>query len=318
MEKETERELEEEVLEDLQAVEALLEEENFGDDEDSDEESGRLNRQQLFALVGIAFLSFFIFTFFIFPFNEIVRSLLIRAGKETGIVLDAKEIHFPIFGRKSFDSFLVSFPSGSSLKMEELNVSLSILGMFQSKMDGDAEIGYLKFEGNDWSISAQSLQIPFHISSFDDKITKWSGDGEFEITGAKILESMEIPFLGSLKGTDIKKLNLTYKIRGGKLLVEKLSMDSSVVKLTGTGVIRLSETISLSQLDLKLCFNLNEKFATERQDIAGMMALLPQEVGRTCVPLRGTLSSPKVDLPNLNQLGGGVQVDEGSPAPANP
>ncbi|MCZ8342883.1 MAG: type II secretion system protein GspN [Leptospira sp.] len=318
MAKETDKEIEDEVLEDLQAAQALLEEEEDFGDEDSDEESGKINRQQLLTLIGIAFLSFFIFTFFIFPFNEIVRSLLIRSGKETGIILDAKEIHFPIFGRKSFDSFLVSFPNGSNLKMEELSVSLSILGVLQSKLDGDAEIGYFKYEGNDWTVSVQSLILPFHISSFDEKITKWNGDGELEIAGAKILESMEIPFLGSLKGTDIKKLNLSYKIRGGKLLVEKLSMDSSLVKLTGTGVIRLSETISLSQLDLKLCFNLNEKFANERQDIAGMMALLPQEVGRTCVPLRGTISAPKVDLPNLNQLGGGVQVDEGSPTPANP
>lgn len=315
MAKELEDPFEEETLEDSEVQEALLEDDDLLFEDDGEEETEKVNRQQIFTLIGIAFFSFFIFSFFIFPFNEIVRSLLIRSGKETGIIMDAKEIHFPIFGRKSFDSFVVSFPNGANLKMEELSTSVSIFGILQSKLEGDAEIGYFKFEGSEWTLQIQSIVFPFRLSSFDDKLTKWTGEGDIELSGAKILESVEIPFLGNLKGTDIKRANFSYKIRGGKLLLEKGNLDSSIAKIQAQGVVRLSDTLNLSQLDLKLCFTLNDKFASERQDIAGMMALLPQEAGKTCVPVRGTIGSPKVDLPNLNQLGGGVQVEDGSVPP---
>lgn len=128
---------------------------------------------------------------------------------------------------------------------------------------------------------------------------------------------MDIPFLGSLKGTDIKRANLLFKIRSGKLLIERGNLDSNIAKFQFQGVVRLSDTISFSQLDLKVCFTFTDKFAAERQDLVSMVALLPQEAGKTCIPVRGTFSSPKVDLPNLNQLGGSAtKTEEGSIEPA--
>ncbi|TGN07692.1 type II secretion system protein GspN [Leptospira bandrabouensis] len=314
-----EEELEEDFLteEDNEIQESLLEDDDDLFDEDGDEEHSKVNRKQVLTLVGIAFVSFLVFTLFIFPLNEIVRSILIKTGKETGIFLDAKEIHFPVIGRKSFDSFIASFPSGTSVKAEEISLGVSLLGLLQSKLEGDANIGYFSFEGSEWAMSIQTLDIPLRLSPIDDKITKWNGEGEIELSGGKIKESAEIPFLGSLKGTDIRKANIVFKIRSGKLLLERGSLESSLAKFQFQGVIRLSDTLSYSQLDLKVCFTLTEKFAQERQDLVGMVALLPQEGGKTCIPIRGTFSSPKVDLPNLNQLGGSApKAEETSIEPA--
>ncbi|MCG6152587.1 type II secretion system protein GspN [Leptospira bandrabouensis] len=314
-----EEELEEDFLteEDNEIQESLLEDDDDLFDEDGDEEHSKVNRKQVLTLVGIALVSFLVFTLFIFPLNEIVRSILIKTGKETGIFLDAKEIHFPVIGRKSFDSFIASFPSGTSVKAEEISLGVSLLGLLQSKLEGDANIGYFSFEGSEWAMSIQSLDIPLRLSPIDDKITKWNGEGEIELSGGKIKESAEIPFLGSLKGTDIRKANIVFKIRSGKLLLERGSLESSIAKFQFQGVIRLSDTLSYSQLDLKVCFTLTEKFAQERQDLVGMVALLPQEGGKTCIPIRGTFSSPKVDLPNLNQLGGSApKAEETSIEPA--
>ncbi|MCW7459081.1 type II secretion system protein GspN [Leptospira bandrabouensis] len=314
-----EEELEEDFLteEDNEIQESLLEDDDDLFDEDGDEEHSKVNRKQVLTLVGIALVSFLVFTLFIFPLNEIVRSILIKTGKETGIFLDAKEIHFPVIGRKSFDSFIASFPSGTSVKAEEISLGVSLLGLLQSKLEGDANIGYFSFEGSEWAMSIQTLDIPLRLSPIDDKITKWNGEGEIELSGGKIKESAEIPFLGSLKGTDIRKANIVFKIRSGKLLLERGSLESSLAKFQFQGVIRLSDTLSYSQLDLKVCFTLTEKFAQERQDLVGMVALLPQEGGKTCIPIRGTFSSPKVDLPNLNQLGGSApKAEETSIEPA--
>ncbi|PJZ45669.1 type II secretion system protein GspN [Leptospira brenneri] len=314
-----ENELEEDFLteEDQEIQESLLEDDGELFDEDGDEEHSKVSRKQVFTLVAIAVVSFFIFTLFIFPLNEIVRSILIKTGKETGIFMDAKEIHFPMMGRKSFDSFVASFPTGTSIKAEEVSLGISLLGLLQSRLDGDANIGYFNFEGSEWVFSAQTLDLPLRIAPLDDKITKWNGEGEIDLSGGKIKESAEIPFLGSLKGTDIRKANLVFKIRSGKLLVERGSLESSLAKFQFQGVVRLSDTLSFSQLDLKVCFTLTEKFAQERQDLVGMVALLPQEGGKTCIPIRGTFSSPKVDLPNLNQLGGSApKAEETSIEPA--
>ncbi|TGL37418.1 type II secretion system protein GspN [Leptospira perdikensis] len=315
-----ENELEEDFLtdEDQEIQESLLEDDGDLFDEDGDEEHSKVNRKQIVTLVTIAVVSFLVFTLFIFPLNEIVRSILIKTGKETGIFMDAKEIHFPMFGRKSFDSFIASFPSGTSIKAEEVSLGISLLGLMQSRLDGDANIGYFNFEGSEWAMSVQTLDIPLRLSPLDDKITKWNGEGEIDLSGGKIKESAEIPFLGSLKGTDIRKANVLFKIRSGKLLIERGSLESSLAKFQFQGVVRLSDNFSYSQLDLKVCFTLTEKFAQERQDLVGMVALLPQEGGKTCIPIRGTFSAPKVDLPNLNQLGGGAPKAEDTsiePAP---
>lgn len=313
-------ELEDDFLseEDQEVQESLLEDDGELFDEDGDEEHTKVNRKQLFTLVAIAFVSFLVFTLFIFPLNEIVRSILIKTGKETGIFMDAKEIHFPMIGRKSFDSFVASFPSGTSIKAEEISLGVSLFGLLQSRLEGDANVGYFNFEGSEWAASIQTLDIPLRLSPIDDKITKWNGEGEIDLAGGKIKESSEIPFLGSLKGTDIRKANLVFKIRSGKLLLERGILESSLAKFQFQGVVRLSDNLAFSQLDLKVCFTLTEKFAQERQDLVGMVALLPQEGGKTCIPIRGTFSSPKVDLPNLNQLGGPAPKAEESaiePAP---
>lgn len=317
MAKENEIEEDFDLEEDLAIQESLLEDDSEMFEDDNDEEHAKVNRKQVLTLVAISIVSFILFTIFIFPLNEIVRSVLIKTGKETGIFMDAKEIHFPMIGRKSFDSFVMSFPSGTSLKAEEVSLGISLLGLIQSRLEGDVNIGYFSYEGSDLSVGIQTLDLPIRLSPLDEKITKWNGEGEITVSGAKIKESMDIPFLGSLKGTDIKRANLLFKIRSGKLLIERGNLDSNLAKFQFQGVVRLSDTISFSQLDLKVCFSFTEKFAQERQDLVGMVALLPQEAGKTCIPVRGTLSSPKVDLPNLNQLGGGVpKPDDGSIEPA--
>ncbi|WP_411822686.1 type II secretion system protein GspN [Leptospira sp. 'Mane'] len=321
-----EPELENELSEDELIQESLLENGESDEVQEGEEDNKQLNSTKILMLVGLGIFSFVLFFFFTFPLDEIVRSVLADSSKETGIVLEAKEIHFPFFGRKSFDSFVAQFTSGSIVKAEELSFSLSLFGLLSNRVDGDAEIGFLKYEGGEWSVQAKSVSFPIKISAIDDKITRWNGEGEILLTGGKFFESMEIPLLGSLKGQEIKRASFQFKIRSGKVMIEKGLIDSSIAKIQFQGVVRLSDSFALSQLEIKVCANLNDKFAQERQDIAGLATLLPQENGKICIPIRGSISSPKVDIPNLNQLGGvnsNIQTEQpssepGSLAPTNP
>ncbi len=310
---------EETISEDEEVLESLLEEEgDSASDFEEVEEESRLNSKKIISLIGLGIFSFIVFLLFTFPLDEMVRSLLGDISRDSGLVVEAKEIHFPFFGRKSFDSFSVQFSNGNLIKAEELSVSVSMIGLLNQRIDGDAEIGFFKYEGSDTSLQIKSISFPLRIASIDDKITKWNGEGEIELSGGKFFESMEIPMLGSLKGYEIRKGSIQFKIRSGKVLIEKGLLDSSIAKIQFQGVIRLSDVITLSQLDLKLCATLNEKFALERQDIAGLATLLPQENGRICVPIRGSISSPKVDIPNLNQFGNTSGIQTETPTTTTP
>jgi len=315
-EKELESKVEEEEYLEEEILESLLED-DLQNDEDIEEieEEASLNSKKILILIGLGFISFILFLLFTFPLDEMVRSILVESSRDSGMVIEAKEIHFPILGRKSFDSFSIQFSNGTVLKAEELSVAVSVLGLLNQRVDGDADVGFFKYDAGDLSLQIRSISFPLRIASIEDKITKWNGEGEIEFSGGKFFESPEIPMIGSLKGQEIKKGSIHFKIRSGKLLIEKGMIESSIAKIQFQGVIRLSDTIHLSQLDLKLCATLNDKFALERQDIAGLATLLPQENGKMCVPVRGSISAPKVDIPNLNQFGNsnGIQTE-----PANP
>lgn len=172
MAKENEFEENFDLEEDVAVQESLLEEDGDFFDEEADEEHSKVNRKQIFTLIAISLVSFLIFTIFIFPLNEIVRSMLIKTGKETGIFMDAKEIHFPMIGRKSFDSFVVSLPTGTALKAEEVSLGISLFGLLQSRLEGDVNVGYFSFEGSDLSFGIQTLDLPIRLSPLDEKIHK--------------------------------------------------------------------------------------------------------------------------------------------------
>jgi len=303
---------------DEDALESLLEDDLvFDEDSEEIEEESRLNPKKIITLVSLGIVSFIVFLLFTFPLDEMVRSVLVETSRKSGIIIESKEIHFPIFGRKSFDSFSVQFPNGTVMKAEELSVSVSLFGLLNQRIDGDAEIGFFKYEGGDTSFQIKAISFPLRIASIEEKMTKWNGEGEIEFSGGKIFESMEIPMLGSLKGHEIKKGTIHFKIRSGKVLVEKGNIESSIAKIQFQGVIRLADVLNLSQLDLKVCATLNEKFALERQDIAGLATLLPQENGKICIPIRGSIATPKVDIPNLNQFGSPTGIQTEPPPPSN-
>lgn len=310
---ETENQTEEENEIYPEDLEALLTDE--GDIEEDSEEK-KVNQKQVFLLVGLGILAFVFFTIFLFPLNEIIRSILIKTGKETGIQIDAKEIQFPVFGKKRLDSLFIQFPSGSQIKVEELEIGVSLLSLLQSKFDGEVDTSFLKWESGEWALQLQSLSLFSKLVGLEDKISRWTGDGEFQISGGKFLESPEIPILGSIKNWDIKRGNIEFKIRSGRLLIEKGMLESSWFRVQFQGVIRLSDVFSYSQLDLKVCVSPSEKMGLERQDLVGMLALVPQENGKSCIPLRGTVGSPKADLPSLT---GGINqpapTTESVPAP---
>ncbi len=262
-------------------------------------EEKKLGIRQIIILSALGFFSFLLFIIVTFPLNETVRTILYGISRESGIVIDSKEINVSILGEKSFESIVIQFPNGLFLKSDELHINTSLVALWDAKIDGDLVANFLRLEFSDLSLFWKEVRIASKLTGLEDKATRWTGEIELDWRDGKINDSPEYPLVGSLKGREFKRGNLILKIRSGKAIIEKGTIDSSIAKISISGSIRLLDKVLQSQLDLKLCALLTEAFQVERPDLAGMVTLLPQENGRVCVPIRGSLQSPKLELPNL-------------------
>lgn len=266
-------------------------------------EEKKLGIRQVVSLCVLGFFSFILFFLVTFPLNETVRSILYGISRDSGIVIDAKEIDFSVIGDKSFESIVVQFPSGLFLKSDELHINTSLLALWNSKLDGSLVANFLRAEVTDLSLFWKELRIVSKLGSLEDRPSKWIGEIELDWKDGKINDSADYPLIGSLKGREFKRGSLLLKIRSGKATVEKGNIDSSIAKISITGSIRLLDQLAQSQLDLKICALPTEAFNAERPDLAGMLTMLPQENGKVCIPLRGSLQNPKPELPSLSPTG---------------
>ncbi|WCL47943.1 type II secretion system protein GspN [Leptospira sp. GIMC2001] len=270
------------------------------DDELLEEEEKPLTRNTILGLIGIGFFTFLVFSLFLFPLDEVIKSVILEFTKKSNVIVEFKDIHFPLLGEKRIDSLAIQPSSDTVIKSEEVIIDLKILEILQSRFDGDIHLSSFRVESGETSILIKSLDVNGRLSGFDERISKTIGDLNINIHGGKIISLPEIPMVGSdAKDILILKGNFLLKFRSGKILVEKGNFDTSWFKINLTGVIRLADSFSYSNIDLKICATAQEKFANERPDLAGMLAILPQENGRGCLPIKGTISAPQFDIPAL-------------------
>ena len=111
------------------------------------------------------------------------------------------------------------------------------------------------------SILFKNLIMEGKLSGFEERLTKTTGDLTIIIRGGRIARLPDMPLVGEIKDIDIQKGSFILKFRSGKILIERGSLDTSWFKFSISGMIRLSDIIGLSNLDLKLCAISQEKFA---------------------------------------------------------
>lgn len=269
------------------------------DDSDflDEEEEKPLNKSKVLGLIGIGFSAFLIFFIFLFPLEEVIKSYLVDLSKTTGIVIEFKDIRFPLIGAKTIDSLAIQPTSDTILKVEEAILDLKTWELIQNRFDGDIDLIPLKLDSGEIGFMLKSVLISGRLSGIEERLTKTTGDIKIQIRGGKISSLPEIPMVGEAKDIVIIKGQFHLKFRSGRLHIELGSLDTSWFKFQLSGVIRLADSLAFSNLDLKLCATSQEKFANERPDLAGMLAILPQEGGRSCIPIKGTIHSPSFDIP---------------------
>ncbi|EKR66409.1 hypothetical protein LEP1GSC036_3545 [Leptospira weilii str. 2006001853] len=275
--------------------------------EEEEETTPRFTLRQKLILIGTGLFSFLIFTIWLFPLDEVVRSSLQSSSVKTGTIVNFRDLSISILGNVTLDTLEITTSSNFKIKTEEAILKTSLLGLIKKKFNGKFKLISLKIDTENGPLAKiRSFEGQGKFDNLDQGFSRMSGTLDLEIpagsSSGMIQELPEIPLLGELKNITIKKFLTKVNIQGGNLIFNDFTLDTSIARFDITGNIRLSENISFSQLNLRICLELDRNFALERQDIQDMLTLLEKQSGSKCIPVMGTVNKPEVKIPGLSGL----------------
>ncbi|WP_061218868.1 type II secretion system protein GspN [Leptospira weilii] len=275
--------------------------------EEEEETTPRFTLRQKLILIGTGLFSFLIFTVWLFPLDEVVRSSLQSSSVKTGTIVNFRDLSISILGNVTLDTLEITTSSNLKIKTEEAILKTSLLGLIKKKFNGKFKLISLKIDTENGPLAKiRSFEGQGKFDNLDQGFSRMSGTLDLEIpagsSSGMIQELPEIPLLGELKNITIKKFLTKVNIQGGNLIFNDFTLDTSIARFDITGNIRLSENISFSQLNLRICLELDRNFALERQDIQDMLTLLEKQSGSKCIPVMGTVNKPEVKIPGLSGL----------------
>ncbi len=292
----------------LQNSEEVLSEEEFT--ENIHRTNFTLKQKMILILIG--FFSFLIFSIIIFPYEEVVRKVLSKLSVENQIVIDFQNLNLPFFGSKTIDGLIYQGKDNSEIQAETIELDSSLFNLMSQVFKGDLEVTAVKLDIADIALSFKTVKIEdSFLDSFDKPYGQMSFFIKFNSIGGKIRKSMVIPFVDiNLKDIQIKSLSFEAKKdkSGTKVKIEKFFLNTNIAKVILDGTVELSEFIKNSQLNLKICPTLDEKFKAEREDVAGNLQLMMKN--EKCFTLEGSIGAPKPNLPGLKELMGGTNVNQ--------
>ncbi|WP_078129189.1 type II secretion system protein GspN [Leptospira alexanderi] len=273
--------------------------------EEEEETAPRFTLKQKLILIGTGLFSFLIFTVWLFPLDEVVRSSLQSSSVKTGTIINFRDLSISILGNVTLDTLEITTSSNLKIKTEEAVLKTSLLGLIKKKFNGKFKLISLKIDTENGPLAKiRSFEGQGKFDNLDQGFSRMSGTLDLEIpagsSSGMIQELPEIPLLGELKNITIKKFLTKVNLQGGNLIFNDFTLDTSIARFDITGNIRLSENMSFSQLNLRICLELDRNFALERQDIQDMLTLLEKQSGGKCIPVLGTINKPEVKIPGLS------------------
>lgn len=275
--------------------------------EEEEEPAPRFTFRQKLILIGTGLFSFLIFTVWLFPLDEVVRSSLQSSSAKTGTIINFRDLSISILGNVTLDTLEITTSSNLKIKTEEAVLKTSLLGLIKKKFNGKFKLISLKIDTENGPLAKiRSFEGQGKFDNLDQGFSRMNGTLHLEIpagsSSGMIQELPEIPLLGELKNITIKKFLTKLNLQGGNLIFNDFTLDTSIARFDITGNIRLSENMSFSQLNLRICLELDRNFELERQDIQDMLTLLEKQSGSKCIPVMGTVNKPEVKIPEYPGL----------------
>ncbi|TGL36337.1 type II secretion system protein GspN [Leptospira koniambonensis] len=281
-----------------------------------EEDTPRFSLKQKLILIGSGLSSFLLFLILLFPYENIVRQLMnSSSGQPSSIFFNELSVSV-LLGKVSVESMEIM---GQSFKIRSKNahIKAGLFSLLRKKVNGDFEIEDLEIDYDNQTLGTigeleghlqlDSLVVP--ASRFGGAFSLKMPEGKF----GSFPNLPDFPFIGKIENFFINKILITSRIDQGMVEFEEFVIDTSVARLDLHGNIRLSDSFPNSQLNLKVCFELERNFASaaENQIIVGSLDLLEKGGNGKCIPITGSFQRPEFKIPGLNSPAG----LPGSPAP---
>ncbi|MDX1959018.1 MAG: type II secretion system protein GspN [Leptospiraceae bacterium] len=278
--------------------ELLSLEEELEDDFESTEVS--LTFKQKIILVGLGLLSVIIFFVLLFPTDEVVRFALGKFSESSGVQIDFKKISLPIIGTRTIDSFYLLTKDGLEAKAEEVTLKNTDLLKFYNDADLKGELTFSGFDldSGNFQVKLTELGVVSNLSELDKDLTAISGTVKITSEVGTLVKLPELPILGNLSGTKIKKIELEFQKNGPNVDIKRAMIQLSIARIAVRGKMALSPNFRSSRLDIEICPELSKDFASEREDLVGNLSIF-KKGDETCIPIQGTIGEPKPIMPNL-------------------
>jgi hypothetical protein len=291
---------------DLDRPEDLTDDEFF---EEFEEENLTLKQKLLLIVSGV--ISFLLFVIFLFPFEDILRTYLLKKFDESGFTVDFKKMSLPFWGNKQIDSLYFLTPDNLEIKSEEIETDISIYQLYKNNLYGKVDAISFTLDTIDLILNMRKVSLDLHLSNIEKGFMATSGTINIQITDGKISRLPEFPMIGNLSGTKIKSIQLDIKKIGNKFQIEKGMFNLSIAKITLKGKLDYSGSLKTSPIEIEICPKLTPTFATEREDLDNTLKMIGKG-SDPCIPIKGTLAQPQVP-PDI--LTGGMGINK---APENP
>ncbi|EMP07535.1 hypothetical protein LEP1GSC124_1993, partial [Leptospira interrogans serovar Pyrogenes str. 200701872] len=133
--------------------------------QEEEEVVSRFTFKQKLILIGTGIFSFLIFTVWLFPLDEIVRSSLYSSSVKTGTIINFRDLSISVLGNVTLDSLEVTTSSNLKIKAEEAVLKTSLFGLIKKKFDGKFKLVSLKIDTENGPLA---------------KIRNFEGKGKFD------------------------------------------------------------------------------------------------------------------------------------------
>ncbi len=281
-------------------------------EEEFEEKENPLSLRQIIVLSLSGLFGLLLFILTLFPIEEIIHYYITKNSQSSNLLIDFKKLNFPILGTKSVDSLYVVTKDNIEIRSEEVQFSLDLPDIYGGNINTQMEIYAFSLETNEVFLSSKSIQGEIHLVQSEREVPTYNGTISLISGGGKLGRIPSFPILGDLSGTAIKSMTLNLKKNGSRITFDKAILDLSIAKIQIKGRMDLTPNFKNSKLELEICPKLSKEFSSERQDISDMLTLMVREGKEPCIPLQGTISSPKLNI-NMN-VPGTEQAPEAPPS----
>ncbi|TGL59402.1 type II secretion system protein GspN [Leptospira sarikeiensis] len=276
---------------------------------EEEEEIPRFSVKQLLILIGSGVVSFLLFLLLLFPYENIVRQMMSSSSGQPSSVFFNELSVSVLLGKVSVQSMEIM---GQTVKIRSkyAQIKAGLFSLLRKKVNGDFEVQDMEIEYDGKTLGEiGALEGHLQLDSVVVPASRYSGSFSLKMPEGKFgsfPNLPEIPFIGKIENFFVNKILITSRIDQGMIEFEEFVIDTSVARLDLHGNLRLSDSFSNSQLNLRVCFELERNFASaaENQIIVEALNLLEKSGGGKCVPITGTFQRPEFKIPGLNAPAG--------------